>query len=234
MCCPPETKFLLHLAALRGDEGSVRALKSMGFDETSQRRFIRDFSDRVFENYMKSKNKVRWADKTPEYVRILDFVEWLYGPNCKYVLIYRNGLDVAHSMNSTYISCLEPDKTINKAFEYWAHDTEILHSWETTHSDRCVSVKYENLSRTLESEMRRIFEFLGEEWEDEILKWYEHGHDMGDEDIKARRQRQLRLSFGHFSEWDPKLRNELIARSRELHEKIGYNPSTLQPIESGS
>ena len=229
ICCAPESKLLKPLASLYAKDGCMRALRDMGYDESYVRRKVRELSDCFFVGHMLAQEKARWADKTPEYVRILDFIEWLYGPHCKYVLIYRNGLDVANSMNENYIEPLDQQKSLMKCFEYWAHDTEIMADWERRYPRRCYSLKYEDLCTKTTLLMRELFDFLEEDWEDGVLKWYEKGHVRGHEDIKARRQRGIKFSFGNYRDWPENLEQELKERAASLHELIGYDPETLMP-----
>lgn len=229
ICCPPETKFLTHLACMFNDKSTRQALESMGLDQFFLRNQCRAFANKFYNAYQVSKKKARWADKTPEYVRILDFIEKLYGPSCQYVIIYRNGLDVAHSMDSTIIEPLEADKSLRKAFDCWKKDTEIMYSWEQDHAKRCFVIRYEALCNELVPTLKRLFEFLNESWEEGVLQWYEKGHDRGYEDIKARRQRKINISHGNFNEWDTSVREDFKRRSRKLHEAIGYDPDSLLP-----
>jgi len=232
ICCPPETKFLLPLAQMFKDKSILQATESLGFDEFFLCNQCRIFANKFFDAYRVAKNKARWADKTPEYVRILDFIEELYGPACQYVILYRNGLDVAHSMNTTFIEPLEPDKTLEKAFEYWKQDTEIMHAWEQAHAERCFVIRYESLCHDLVPTLEKLFQFLHEPWDEGVLRWYEKGHDRGCEDIKARRQRKIKISHGNFKDWDKSVIENFKNRSRELHEAIGYDPELLLPRET--
>lgn len=229
IACPPESKFLEPLARLYDSTSCMRALDFMGYEKEFIRNKIKDLSDSFFIPYMLARKKNRWADKTPEYVRILEFIEWLYGPHCKYILIYRNGLDVAGSMVNMPIERLGSNKNIDDALEYWAHDMEIMMPWKVKYPNRCFSLKYENLCADPKPLLLKLFDFLGEEWEEGVLKWYQKGHDRGDEDIKARRQRGIQISFGNFKKWPEELQEKLKNKSADLHKKLGYDSKTLQP-----
>lgn len=230
ICCPPESKFLEPLASLYTAESCMRALRYMGYDEGFVKRKVRELTDAFFLTYMLAHNKKRWADKTPEYVRVLDFIEWLYGPRCKYVLIYRNGLDTADSMNQTYIEKLDDQKNLTKTFEYWFQDTQIMARWERKYPARCYALKYEDLCTRTRPILKALFDFLGEDWEEGVLYWYRKGHDRGDEDIKARRQRDIHLSFGNYTHWPQELQERLKKKAASVHKMIGYDPETLMPV----
>lgn len=230
ICCPPESKFLEPLASFYTTESCMRALRYMGYDEGFVKEKLRALADAFFIGYMLAHDKRRWADKTPEYIRVLDFIEWLYGPMCKYVLIYRNGLDTADSMNRTHIDKLDDQKNLTKVFEYWFQDTQIMAHWERKHPARCYSLKYEDLCTRTRPILKKLINFLEEDWEEDVLHWYKKGHDRGDEDIKARRQRGITLSFGNYKNWPQELQQRLKEKAASLHEMIGYDPETLMPV----
>ena len=228
VCCPPETKFLIHLAAMHKDESAMRALKHMGFEKTFLKMKIQEFVNSFYKIYMQANNKVVFIDKTPDYVRILDFIDWLYDGKCKYIVIFRNGLDVTQSMNSTIIEPLEPSKTIYSAFEYWHKDTTIMLEWLSKHPERCFKLTYEELCDNTKFVMADVLSFIGEKWEEGILKWYSKRHDRGFEDINARRQRKINKSVQTYRDWDPEVIRKLKQKAYSLHCKIGYDPSLLQ------
>ena len=101
--------------------------------------------------------------------------------------------------------------------------------WLEKHKNRCFVILYENMCLNTETMLRKLFNFLDEDWDPQVLKWYDIPHDIGFEDIKARRQRKIRLSHGSFNSWDINIKKELLQRSFELHKKIGYNPELLMP-----
>lgn len=226
--CPPETKFMVHLAGLYQKQSTMEAFDSMGFNSEYVRKKIKSFANNFYKLYLEANQKKVIIDKTPDYVRILNFLDWLYEGKVKYILIFRNGLDVAQSMNSTPIEPLEPDKTLNSAFNYWKHDTELMLDWLNRYPERCCKIVYEKLCSDVNKEISRVLEFIGEQWEDEILKWYEKRHDRGQEDIKARRQRKINKSSHNFEHWDKNVIEQFKEESRIIHTAIGYNADTLE------
>lgn len=227
ICCPPETKYLVHLANMRDRESTTEAFDNLGFDPGFVRQQMRRFASTVYGTHLKAMDKAFLVDKTPDYVRILDFIDWLYEGQCKYVLIFRNGLDVAHSMMSTHILPLEDDKTIDNAFEYWKTDTAIMLDWLSKHPERCHKVVYNALCDETESTLHGVMDFIGHEFEPGQLTWYEHEHTRGAEDIKARRQRKINKSVHNYLEWPEDVVADLKQRSTDLHEAIGFDPETL-------
>lgn len=232
IACPPESRFLFHLSKIQSTQSTYDSIMYMGFDDNFLRSQLKRFADSFFTSHMLAHGKRRWADKTPEYVYCLDFIEWLYGPDCQYVFIFRNGLDVANSINSFpyfHLISLNENKDIYSAFNYWHESSSIMIEWLEKHKNRCFVILYENMCLNTEAILRELFYFLDEEWDPCVLKWYEISHDIGFEDIKARRQRKIRLSHGNFNLWDSNIKNELFHRSFTLHKKIGYDPELLMP-----
>lgn len=228
LCCPPETKFLEHLANMQGSESTMQAFQDMGFDDDFVRQQIRSMVNGIYGSYLAAMGKELLVDKTPEYVRILAFIDWLYEGKCRYILIFRNGLDVAHSMMSTHILPLEDDKTIDNAFEYWKSDTQTMLDWLSLHPNRCHKVVYNTLCDQTDTELKGVMSFIGQDFEEGQLAWYEHEHSRGAEDIKARRQRKINKSVHNYLEWDSEVVADLKARSASLHSAIGFDPDTLE------
>lgn len=228
ICSPPETKYLVHFAEMMGKKSTQNAFSNMGFDEFFVRRQILDFANAVFGGYLKSKGASLLVDKTPEYTRILDFLDWLYQGRCKFLLIFRNGLDVTRSMMSVNIEPLEADKTVDTAFEYWKADTETMLQWETAHPDRCYRILYDELCDDTEGVLCGVMDFMGLEFEPAQLRWYEKEHTQGAEDIKARRQRKVNKSMHTYGDWSEETIQDLLMRAASLHQVIGYDPVTLE------
>jgi hypothetical protein len=95
---PRESVFLLPLSAILREESAWQGLGALGFEPEHVFLKLREFSDYFFDAYAAARGKPRWADKSPQYVDCLDFIDKLYGPACKYLFIYRHGLDVANSI----------------------------------------------------------------------------------------------------------------------------------------
>ena len=228
ICCPPETKFLADLSKIHSNQSTWQSLEAMGLEENYIKQSLRTLASSFYQPYMAVKGKQVLVDKTPEYVRILDFIDWLYDGKCKFILIFRNGLDVANSMYEQVIEPIENNKSLDKAFNYWIHDTEIMLELLEKKKERCHKVIYNDLCDNVENVMTGVLRFIGLEWEEKILEWYSHGHDRGHEDIKARRQRGINKSASNYDSWEPETIKKFKNRAREVHEKIGFDPETLE------
>ncbi len=95
---PPETNFLEEMASMWRSEWIRKGLAGAGVDDERLRNLFKKFAAGVLDKYALAKGKGRWVDKTPAYTNILDFLDYLYGRDCKYIMLYRHGLDVANSL----------------------------------------------------------------------------------------------------------------------------------------
>jgi hypothetical protein len=187
IACPPET-YLLSAAArfLHEDQfaaglriGVVDGLSFAGFDEPEVLGrlraltfgFMRDYADRV--------GKPRWAEKTAFDAFHLPAIRRLCEGHVKFVCIHRHGLDVALSLGDLvaktggYVEELhayvrrhpEPLEAMARA---WI-DTATAVADLAESSEHAISLRYEDLSADPAAQMRRVFEFLDEPWDDEVI-----------------------------------------------------------------
>jgi hypothetical protein len=229
ICCPPETKFLNSIKTLYSDEDSMKALLQLGYSDEYILRSIRHFAESIYIPYMKYEKKIRWADKTPEYIFILEFIEKIFGPGCQYILIFRNGLDVANSINANYIKSLEKNKSLKSSILYWIEATEKMLLWKEIHPHRCFSIYYEELCDNIEKNLIDLFYFLGESWDPNVMQWYAKKRLHGFEDHKVRYLRSINKSFGSFKKWNTSDYREILDLASPTLERAGYNLETLTP-----
>lgn len=190
---PPETNFLYEMAEIYQSEWVRKGLAGAGVDEERIKSLLKEFSAGILDNYAVAKKKSRWIDKTPAYIDILDFLNFLYGEECKYIMLYRHGLDVANSLAGLYenndlggpAKILADNRTgspkVNFA-RYWAEQCEKMLSFEETHPEQCHRILYENYTSEPQKYLPPVFEFLGESWEPNVLQFNEKPHDFGLQD----------------------------------------------------
>ena len=121
----------------------------------------KDVVDVICLTLMNSKNKSLWGDKTPHYILKLAQLVNLY-PNAKYLYIVRDGRDVCLSLlkkpwgpNNIY-SCARQWVQANSLSQH-----KIINELEQR--GQLLKIKYETLVDFTESECKRIYEFLGED-----------------------------------------------------------------------
>ncbi|MDJ0869081.1 MAG: sulfotransferase [Myxococcota bacterium] len=231
IACPPESFFLLSLSRVLEDAKSMEGLAAMGFDRKHVAGQLRALVSYFFEMYASSKGKVRWADKTPSYVDCLDFIETLYGPGCRYVMIYRHGLDSASSI--VKINIRDFDRHLAScggdrhaaAARHWAHQCQKMVAFQRAHSERCFELRYEQLARDPEPVLRELFAFLDEPWEPAVLRFHEQTHDnwVRLQDRQAGQSRGFKPSIGTYRSQPPEVVRRMHEQAAAMLEALGYD-----------
>jgi len=172
--CGPETHLIKNLKSLEGEiNGYWKMLKPY---EVSKDTLLDKMSElfRIFpEHYMKTKKKQRWAEKTPDNVFFVDFINELF-PKCKFIHIIRDGRDVVCSFKERFGS-----KTIFSAIKSWNRSMELTYTYrEKYDKDRYMEVRYEELVSNAERETKRMMVFLDEKWYPYLLEHHKKKHDF--------------------------------------------------------
>jgi hypothetical protein len=130
-----------------------------------------DLGDAVrafYEMYAEKVGKPRWGDKTPFYVRKMEVIEEVL-PEARFIHLVRDGRAVALSIKDLWFG---PD-TIPECAEFWV--ARIDEAREKAKAvDHYIEVRYEDLVRDPEPELRRIAEFVELPWDERMVRYYEH------------------------------------------------------------
>jgi hypothetical protein len=128
----------------------------------------RDFVDAVFRAYADSLGKPRWGDKTPFYTPDIDILRLVF-PDAKIVHLVRDGRDVVISQKSIeWMSSNLP-----KLIQDWRWKTTIAHKVGAVLTDDFLEIRYEDLVRHPEENLRRICGFLDEVYDPTMLEYSE-------------------------------------------------------------
>lgn len=208
---PPESNFLNGLAELWHNDWYRKGFLGVGVDEVGLAARLRDFAGGIFDDYALAKGKGRWFDKTPSYTDNLDLLDILFGQECRYVMLYRHGLDVATSMTrmqggdvtrgpgKRYAHLYDSVRLCNAA--YWAEQCERMMGFEEAHPGQCFRLLYEQYAAEPERHLPPLFEFLGEPWDAGVLRFAEHPHDFGLQDSKILQTRDFKPNVGTWGDW---------------------------------
>ncbi len=112
------------------------------------------------------KNKSIWVEKTPIHILYIQKA-FTYRPNCKFILMIRDGRDVVCSLRVR-----EAYKDISAAIDRWIHDN--LFGWTYWSHPQVKVVKYENLVTSPQATIQDICNFLGVSYTDDVFKYYQH------------------------------------------------------------
>jgi Sulfotransferase family len=133
---------------------------------------LREFEQSTLHsNGWLSSNSIGWGWKNPPTHIYLDYLSH-YFPHLKYILVIRNGLDMAYSHNQNQlhhlgsfftISLPETEKLQPKAsLDYWIKANQrAIHLGNTLLGKRFYVIRYEELCENPEKEINRLIKFLG-------------------------------------------------------------------------
>ncbi len=231
---PPETNFLEEMAEMWRSEWMRKGLAGAGTDEERLRHLIKEFAAGVLDNYAVAKGKGRWIDKTPAYTDILDFLDYLYDGNCKYILLYRHGLDVANSLAGSYKKNVlgGPAKKYADSLSgsskviftrYWAEQCEKMIKFSESHTGQCYRIHYEQYASNPEKFLPPLFEFLEEPWEQDVLKFNEKQHDFGLQDSVIASTKTFVPRTGNYKSWSKEDLSEAMQFATATLAKLGYD-----------
>jgi len=230
---PPESVFLDPLADLWRSDWVRSGFRGLGVEEQELLRRLRDFSWSLFDDYTRAKNKSRWIDKSPVYVKDLDFLEALFGEQCRYIMLYRHGLDVAQSLTRWYKDSakLGPAESYRKdrkeppqlaCVRYWAAQCRNMLEFEAAHPEQVIRLRYEDFSTEPERFLPPLFGFLGEEWEPSVLNFHDTSHDFGLQDDKILKSKDFAPRTGTYREWPQEVIDQALGEAEEPLQRLGY------------
>jgi Sulfotransferase family len=130
----------------------------------------RNVSDAIrgfYEMYMEKADKSRWGDKTPFYVRKMDTIHQVL-PEARFVHLIRDGRAVTLSIKDLWFG---PD-TIEEAAEFWVARIDEGRE-QARNLPHYMELRYEDLVREPEPQLRRICEFAEIDYDERMLRYHE-------------------------------------------------------------
>jgi hypothetical protein len=179
---------------------------------------MRDFYGSIQADYMRSRGKVRWVEKSPVYTLHLDLIEQMY-PDAQYIHLVRDARDVVASTKDRWGWRAALGTALRKWRKYVTTAREF---GERVGTGRYLELRYEDLVAEPEKKAREVLEFLGEPWDPAVLDY--NSANQGFDDFHLALQKQRRDQSGDRS---------LIYRSRARGGK-GLNPLLMLATWLGS
>lgn len=147
----------------------------------------------------------RITEKMPHNFLHLGLIELLF-PKARIIHVVRDSLD-------TCVSCFFQE--FNEAHAY-THDLELLgkyytlyeglmQHWERTLTLPMLKVRYESLVENQEAESRRLVEFCGLEWDDQVLRFYETRRNVATPSFEQVRQPMYKKSVARWKNYEAHL-----------------------------
>jgi hypothetical protein len=215
LCVPPETWYLIPLvkrfsvdrplAAHEAEEAVSMIIghdrwQDMRLDAQEYRRevsrltrpYLRDLIEVVYRRHQQAEGKVRWGEKTPQYIQIVPQLLTMY-PDARFIHVVRDGRDVAKSIQAREWT---GSRWLHDNTRWWTETIESHWRWaRSAVRDRILLVHYEDLVLETETTLRKICRFIGEEFEPQMLAW----ERVVDEQVSPRERMQhtkLKLKIG--------------------------------------
>lgn len=255
IACPGETCILSACARFMHSEtvadglefGVVNGLSFAGFSQEEILHRLRNFAFSFHNEYAQAQGKNRWAEKTAVDIFHLERIEELCADQVQFVCVVRHGLDVVCSLREfsdrgfTYLSEIhEYVKQYPIAVEGFAHAwvnaNQSLLEFIARHSENAILVRYEDLVSETESEVQRVFEFLNERVDDELISTaLARPKQTGLGDWKTYQRNTIsETSIGRWKGLPPFLVNSLAEICNRTLEALGYDTISLKPRDKQS
>ena len=130
-------------------------------------RSFREVLSRLYETWARDENKPRWGDKTPGYVREIPLLIKLF-PGARILHIYRDGRDVALSWFSHV--WFGPRNMYTAAGQWRRRVNAGRGAAATLPRGTYMEVRYETLLEQPRETMQQVCEFLGEPFDEAVLR----------------------------------------------------------------
>lgn len=123
-----------------------------------------DWMVRQFDRDTRAAGETRWVEKTPRHIQRIGEILQRF-PTAKVLVIIRDGRDVACSIR-------DRSGDVGAGAQRWVKDNAMADRF--ANHQQMLTVRYESLVDDPRSELQRVFEFLGEPFEDGVLRHHEH------------------------------------------------------------
>ena len=250
IACPGETCLLSSAARFLRSEvvsdglefGVLNGLAFAGFEPQQTLDKLREFTFSFHEDYAQRNGKTRWAEKTAVDVFYLSEIEKLCADHVQYICVIRHGLDVACSIREfsdrgqTYLAELheyvkENPRPLEAFAHAWVDATESILNFQARNPKNSLTVMYENLISDPSAEGIRLFEFLGEEWHEDLpQRALGDSGGLGLGDWKS--HSATAINTGSMNRWrslPPGVISRLAEICNPTLERCGYDIVPLQP-----
>jgi hypothetical protein len=250
LACPPESKFIAGVQALFDYPQALTGLLTLGFSVDDIYRELRKLIEGFLGGYARREGKLRWVDKTPNYYRLLDFIDDVFERQPLYVFIVRHPLDCIDSLNQYfyYASDRGHDPEAKRAAEqygvglygwakYWIEVNERLYLFSRLNPNRCYLFRYEDLIENAQDAMSSLLAFLGETLPEDLIETaLKKKHTAGYEDHKISYTQAIRSDrVGKWKDWPSGEAAALWGIVSETASKLGYDaPASSEDIRGAS
>jgi Sulfotransferase family len=243
---PPESHFVVALAR-RGRRGAVTLddimahseFRAWNADAEVLRRWVdraaptsyRELVSAVFDWYAVSHGKNRWGDKTPGYVSYLPQLLSVF-PDAQFVHVLRDGRDVVASLSEQVWG---PERPVIAALRWRRKVGAGRRAGARMATDRYIELKLEDLIIDPDTKVRELCDFLGEQFQPNMLEFAERARTLFAEDDEVTAHVREPLTTG-LRDW----RSGMSVREQGAVEalchrqlvRLGYETGRWSPVDA--
>ena len=184
----------------------------------------------ILERWSRRRGKPRAGDKSPGHIHTVGLMAELF-PRAKFIASLRDPRAVV----SSELAAEWGARSVDQIARRWRRVVERHHELEKTlSSERYMMLRYEDLVTAPEASLRRVCGFLGETFEDAMLRFYERpAAEIGFDPSESWKLATLKpLDPGRLDAWREALSSQQIdlvecAAGRELS-ALGYEPASIE------
>jgi hypothetical protein len=182
IACGPELKVTPSICGLwyEFQTGFHPALVEYGLTRDDINRVMGELIMSLLAKYRASNGKPRSAEKSPNNVYYFEHLHMLF-PDSPLVHVLRDGRDVVCSLltmdwvDSRTGAPIDYTRDARKAAEYWVSAVRTgRQAGGKIGAKHYKELRYEDVVLRPEATLRGLFEFLGEPWDDAILRFHEN------------------------------------------------------------
>lgn len=173
-----------------------------------------DFIDEINNEYLSvldslvkksgETNIVRVVDKMPDNYSLLGWIVSLF-PNAKIIHCRRDVCDVALSQWQTQFGAIRWANHQEHIVERFREYQRIMQHWREVLPVKILEIDYEFTTSNQEEVSRQMFEWIGLDWEEECLKFYESDRLVRTASISQVRKPIYRTSVKKWKQYEPYL-----------------------------
>lgn len=188
VACPAETDVALLLASLDRTTGALFGPDVPGRN-VGARRCVEGFID----NYLTEQSKAQWCDKSLSNAVNLDLLAATW-PSAKFIFLHRHVMDfIASALEAqpwglseygfAQYAAQTPGDNVGALARYWLERTSRMLAFERRTGHRTVRLTYEDLVRSPDATLDRVWHLLGVESRSAVFGAPKDSHGAGDHRI---------------------------------------------------
>lgn len=186
--------------------------------------------DNLYLEFMKytESNKKRWFTKELFSANNLDKIDYIFNYQAKFIYIVRNGFDVSYSCAKRFPergNFLHQGNYLKGYLREWVDNNELTMDFYERNPERCYLIKYEELTQNPETELIKLFKFLGEDYEPDLLdkmKTEDHHGVTGDHKIYSTGFEVQKGRGANWQDWPEPIKQQLFKMAESTLRRLNY------------